>query len=298
MVSCWNRGNEPFTLQPLDRLAQLVIVPVVQARFEVVETSRRARGRRAGSEARGGVSRAVRQRGVSGTGWPERRSAGRTTRSPRLRGRRGPSSRSSRPTHRASCIAWRRRLPLRSRTAIAPACCRRRPAAARRRGASPARRARRWRQQDEPSALALRQPVAHAPSASRRHIASASCAGSAGSSPPPAPRCGPTARRRSGARNRRKPRRAPRDPRRSGRGRLSAPGGQSGGVRRRPLRVGRARQRPDRLRSRSRRRQRLAHGLCSTRSSSGTGACRNERHFVAAAVHEPGARGVRSTNGK
>jgi dUTP pyrophosphatase len=37
MVSCWNRGQEPFTLQPLDRLAQLVIIPVVQARFEVVE---------------------------------------------------------------------------------------------------------------------------------------------------------------------------------------------------------------------------------------------------------------------
>jgi dUTP pyrophosphatase len=37
MVSCWNRGHEPFTLHPLDRLAQLVIVPVVQARFEVVE---------------------------------------------------------------------------------------------------------------------------------------------------------------------------------------------------------------------------------------------------------------------
>jgi len=38
MVSCWNRGHEPFTLHPLDRLAQLVIVPVVQARFEVVES--------------------------------------------------------------------------------------------------------------------------------------------------------------------------------------------------------------------------------------------------------------------
>ena len=36
MVSCWNRGHEPFTLQPLDRLAQLVIVPVAQARFRVV----------------------------------------------------------------------------------------------------------------------------------------------------------------------------------------------------------------------------------------------------------------------
>ncbi len=37
MVSCWNRGREPFTLQPLDRLAQLVIVPVAQASFDVVE---------------------------------------------------------------------------------------------------------------------------------------------------------------------------------------------------------------------------------------------------------------------
>ncbi len=36
MVSCWNRGREPFTLQPLDRLAQLVIVPVAQAMFAVV----------------------------------------------------------------------------------------------------------------------------------------------------------------------------------------------------------------------------------------------------------------------
>jgi dUTP pyrophosphatase len=47
MVSCWNRGHEPFTLQPLDRLAQLVIVPVVQAQFRVVETfnaSERAQG--------------------------------------------------------------------------------------------------------------------------------------------------------------------------------------------------------------------------------------------------------------
>jgi dUTP pyrophosphatase len=38
MVSCWNRGREPFTLAPLDRLAQLVIVPVAQARFRVVES--------------------------------------------------------------------------------------------------------------------------------------------------------------------------------------------------------------------------------------------------------------------
>ncbi|MCC7328073.1 MAG: dUTP diphosphatase [Burkholderiales bacterium] len=37
MVSCWNRGVEAFTLNPLDRLAQLVIVPVVQAEFNIVD---------------------------------------------------------------------------------------------------------------------------------------------------------------------------------------------------------------------------------------------------------------------
>lgn len=36
MVSCWNRSNVPFTLKPMDRLAQLVIVPVVQVEFDVV----------------------------------------------------------------------------------------------------------------------------------------------------------------------------------------------------------------------------------------------------------------------
>lgn len=38
MVSCWNRGREPYTVQPLERIAQLVIVPVVQAAFRVVES--------------------------------------------------------------------------------------------------------------------------------------------------------------------------------------------------------------------------------------------------------------------
>ena len=38
MVSCWNRGTETFALNPLERLAQLVIVPVVQATFRVVDT--------------------------------------------------------------------------------------------------------------------------------------------------------------------------------------------------------------------------------------------------------------------
>ncbi len=37
MVSCWNRGQADFTIQPLDRIAQLVIVPVVQASFRVVD---------------------------------------------------------------------------------------------------------------------------------------------------------------------------------------------------------------------------------------------------------------------
>src|SRR6187431_515878 len=36
MVSAWNRSDTAFTLQPLDRLAQLVIVPVAQASFRVV----------------------------------------------------------------------------------------------------------------------------------------------------------------------------------------------------------------------------------------------------------------------
>jgi len=36
MVSCWNRSSTCFTVQPLERLAQLVIVPVVQAQFRVV----------------------------------------------------------------------------------------------------------------------------------------------------------------------------------------------------------------------------------------------------------------------
>jgi len=37
MVSCWNRGSAPFTLEPMDRIAQMVIVPVVQAQFRCVD---------------------------------------------------------------------------------------------------------------------------------------------------------------------------------------------------------------------------------------------------------------------
>jgi dUTP pyrophosphatase len=36
-ISVWNRGAAPFTIQPLVRIAQLVVVPVVQVEFEVVE---------------------------------------------------------------------------------------------------------------------------------------------------------------------------------------------------------------------------------------------------------------------
>jgi dUTP pyrophosphatase len=36
-VSCWNRGNESFTVKPGERIAQMVIVPVVHADFEIVE---------------------------------------------------------------------------------------------------------------------------------------------------------------------------------------------------------------------------------------------------------------------
>lgn len=47
LVSCWNRGLNAFTIEPGDRIAQMVFVPVVQAEFEVVqdfEESRRGAG--------------------------------------------------------------------------------------------------------------------------------------------------------------------------------------------------------------------------------------------------------------
>ena len=39
-ISTWNRGHTTFTIQPMERLAQLVIVPVVQVAFDVVEEFR------------------------------------------------------------------------------------------------------------------------------------------------------------------------------------------------------------------------------------------------------------------
>lgn len=47
MVSCWNRSTSAFSVQPFDRIAQLVIVPVIQAEFRVVD-SFDASGRGAG----------------------------------------------------------------------------------------------------------------------------------------------------------------------------------------------------------------------------------------------------------
>ncbi len=38
MVSCWNRGSAAYTVQPMERIAQLVIVPVVQAHWAVVDS--------------------------------------------------------------------------------------------------------------------------------------------------------------------------------------------------------------------------------------------------------------------
>jgi dUTP pyrophosphatase len=37
MISCWNRGGEPFTIQPGDRIAQLMVVPVARVAWRVVE---------------------------------------------------------------------------------------------------------------------------------------------------------------------------------------------------------------------------------------------------------------------
>jgi dUTP pyrophosphatase len=38
MVSCWNRGGVPFVIEPMERIAQMVIVPVVQATFRRVDS--------------------------------------------------------------------------------------------------------------------------------------------------------------------------------------------------------------------------------------------------------------------
>ena len=37
MVSCWNRGREPFTIQPMERIAQMIVVPVVRVQWNPVD---------------------------------------------------------------------------------------------------------------------------------------------------------------------------------------------------------------------------------------------------------------------
>ncbi len=48
MVSAWNRSTTPFTIEPLERIAQMVIVPVVQAQFNLVTEFGQASKRGAG----------------------------------------------------------------------------------------------------------------------------------------------------------------------------------------------------------------------------------------------------------
>jgi dUTP pyrophosphatase len=38
MVSCWNRGDKAFVMEPMERIAQLVVLPVMRADFKVVES--------------------------------------------------------------------------------------------------------------------------------------------------------------------------------------------------------------------------------------------------------------------
>ena len=47
MVSCWNRGRDPFTIEPFERIAQMIVVPIVQVQLNPVEsfeTSERGAG--------------------------------------------------------------------------------------------------------------------------------------------------------------------------------------------------------------------------------------------------------------
>lgn len=37
MVSCWNRSNQTYTIEPGERIAQLVILPVLKAKFDIVD---------------------------------------------------------------------------------------------------------------------------------------------------------------------------------------------------------------------------------------------------------------------
>lgn len=56
MVSAWNRSNTAFTIEPMERIAQLVVVPVVQAQFNVVNEFAAATERGAGGYGSTGKS--------------------------------------------------------------------------------------------------------------------------------------------------------------------------------------------------------------------------------------------------
>jgi dUTP pyrophosphatase len=56
MVSAWNRSNTAFTIEPMERIAQLVVVPVVQAQFNVVSEFPAATERGAGGYGSTGKS--------------------------------------------------------------------------------------------------------------------------------------------------------------------------------------------------------------------------------------------------
>ena len=66
MVSCWNRGAAAFTIQPFERIAQLVIVPVVQAEFRVVESFDASERGSGGFGSTGRVVKMVRRAGAPG----------------------------------------------------------------------------------------------------------------------------------------------------------------------------------------------------------------------------------------
>ncbi len=48
MVSCWNRSSSPFTIQPLDRIAQMVVLPIIRADFNIVQEFRSSSSRGSG----------------------------------------------------------------------------------------------------------------------------------------------------------------------------------------------------------------------------------------------------------
>jgi dUTP pyrophosphatase len=55
MVSCWNRGHSAFTVEPMERIAQLVIVPIVQAQFRLVEAFEKSQRGQGGFGSTGSI---------------------------------------------------------------------------------------------------------------------------------------------------------------------------------------------------------------------------------------------------